>query len=59
MNRTPSAARTYSVWADLLISTPIAQVPFSIIGFLRGQDWLYVAITLVVLGLLTYSLTSG
>jgi uncharacterized membrane protein len=43
----------------LLISTPIAGVLFSFIGFLRGRDWLYVAITLVVLGLLTYSLVSG
>ena len=40
----------------LLIATPIARVVFSIAGFVRQRDWLYVAITLVVLGLLTYSL---
>jgi len=43
----------------LLISTPIARVVVSLIGFLRRRDWMYVAITLVVLGLLTYSLMSG
>ena len=43
----------------LLIATPIARVLFSVIGFARSRDWLYVALTLVVLALLTYSLTTG
>ena len=43
----------------ILIATPIARVVMSVIGFLRQRDWVYVAITLVVLGLLSYSLTSG
>lgn len=43
----------------LLIGTPIARVVFSVIGFARQRDWLYVLITLAVLTLLTYSLTSG
>ncbi len=42
----------------LLIATPIARVLFSLVGFLRQRDWLYVTITAVVLGLLLYSLTS-
>lgn len=42
----------------LLIATPIARVLFSVVGFVRQRDWLYVAITAVVLGLLLYSLTS-
>ena len=40
----------------LLIATPIARVVFSVFGFARQRDRLYVLITLVVLLLLTYSL---
>ena len=43
----------------LLIATPIARVVFSVIGFARQRDWLYVLITLAVLIFLTYSLTHG
>jgi uncharacterized membrane protein len=43
----------------LLIATPIGRVVFSVIGFVRQRDWLYVAITLLVLRLLLYSLMSG
>lgn len=43
----------------LLIATPIARVVFSIVGFVRQRDWLYVAITLIVLALLSYSLLAG
>ena|SRR5947209_5351569 len=40
----------------LLIFTPIARVIFSAIGFALERDYLYVAITLIVLGVLLYSL---
>jgi uncharacterized membrane protein len=40
----------------LLIATPIARVVLSVLAFARERDWLYVAITAVVLALLTYSL---
>ena len=43
----------------LLIATPIGRVVFSVLGFVRQRDWLYVAITLIVLALLSYSLLSG
>ena len=43
----------------LLIATPIARVAFSVAGFLRQRDWLYVLITLVVLILLAYNLSGG
>jgi uncharacterized membrane protein len=43
----------------LLIATPIARVVFSVFGFARQRDWLYVAITLTVLALLSYSLLAG
>ena len=43
----------------LLIATPIARVVFSVIGFAKQRDWLYVVITLAVLMLLTFSLASG
>jgi uncharacterized membrane protein len=40
----------------LLIATPVARVAFSALAFARLRDRLYVAITLVVLALLLYSL---
>lgn len=40
----------------ILIATPIARVAFSLFAFLYQKDWVYVAVTLVVLGLLLYSL---
>jgi uncharacterized membrane protein len=43
----------------VLIATPIARVVFSVIGFARQRDWLYVGVTLAVLILLVYSVTTG
>ncbi len=43
----------------LLIATPVARVAFSIYAFSRQHDWAYVAFTLIVLGLLLYSLSGG
>jgi uncharacterized membrane protein len=40
----------------MLIATPIARVVFSVAGFARQRDWLYVGITLTVLALLAVSL---
>ena len=40
----------------LLIATPVMRVFFSLVGFARQRDWLYVATTAVVLALLLYSL---
>ena len=40
----------------LLIATPIARVMFSVVGFAVERDYLYVALTLIVLGVLLYSL---
>ena len=40
----------------LLIATPIARVAFSVVAFLYERDWMYVLVTLIVLGLLLYSL---
>lgn len=40
----------------LLIATPIARVAFSLFAFVRQRDRLYVAVTLLVLGVLLYSL---
>ena len=42
----------------LLIATPVARVLLSLVGFIRLRDWLYVAITALVLSLLMYSLWS-
>ena len=43
----------------LLIATPVARVAFSVIAYISERDWLYAAITLLVLGILVYSLTSA
>jgi uncharacterized membrane protein len=43
----------------LLIATPVARVFFTVFAFARQRDWTYVAITLLVLGLLLYSLFWG
>ena len=43
----------------LLIATPVARVMFSIVGFVRGREWLYVGVTVTVLILITYSLAAG
>src|SRR5215831_3846714 len=43
----------------VLIATPIARVAFSFFAFLYERDWLYVVVTLMVLGLLLYSLLGG
>lgn len=40
----------------LLIATPIARVAFSVWAFAEERDWLYVMVTLIVLGLLLFSL---
>jgi uncharacterized membrane protein len=43
----------------MLIATPIARVVFSVFAFLYQRDWMYVVVTLFVLGLLSYSLLAG
>lgn len=43
----------------LLIATPIARVVFSVAGFVRQRDWMYVLVTSVVLALLLYSLLTA
>ena len=43
----------------ILIATPIARVAFSVVAFLYQRDWTYVLVTLIVLGLLVYSLLGG
>jgi uncharacterized membrane protein len=40
----------------LLIATPIARVSFSVAAFALERDWLYVGLTLIVLGVLLFSL---
>ncbi len=43
----------------LLIATPITRVLLSILSFLREKDYLYVVITLIVLGIIMGSMLSG
>ena len=41
----------------LLIATPVLRVVFSLFGFAHGRDWLYVALTLIVLSVLALGLS--
>jgi len=41
----------------LLIATPVLRVAFSLFGFARQRDWLYVLLTLFVLTVLTAGLS--
>ena len=43
----------------LLLATPIARVLFSVFAFLREKDYLYVVITLIVLGIIGFSIAGG
>jgi uncharacterized membrane protein len=43
----------------LLIATPVARVVISVFGFLRERDFTYVALTLIVLAVLLFSLFLG
>ena len=43
----------------LLIATPVARVAFSLAAFAVQRDRLYVFVTLVVLGVLTFSVAGG
>lgn len=40
----------------LLILTPVARVLFTLIAFLYKRDWMYVAVTMIVLCVLCYGL---
>ena len=43
----------------LLIATPVARVAFSVVAFFLQRDRAYVVITLMVLGVLLFSLLAG
>ena len=43
----------------LLIATPVARVAFSVVAFALQRDHLYVVVTLIVLGVLIFSLTGA
>lgn len=43
----------------LLIATPIARVALSLLAFVKQHDRTYVVVTMIVLGLLLYSLTGA
>ena len=43
----------------VLVATPIARVIFAIIGFARERDLLYTIVSLIVLGILAFSVVHG
>jgi uncharacterized membrane protein len=50
------AAALIQLGVLLLIATPVARVMFAVVAFLVERDWLYVAISLLVLMVLAFSL---
>ena len=40
----------------ILIATPVARIVFSIIGYILERDYLYIIITVIVLGVILFSL---
>ena len=43
----------------VLLATPITRIAFSVLAFAMEKDTLYVVITLIVLGVITFSIFSG
>ncbi|MCU1334950.1 MAG: putative rane protein [Bryobacterales bacterium] len=43
----------------VLIATPVARVVFAVFAFSAQRDWLYVLVSAIVLGVLTFSLRGG
>lgn len=43
----------------LLIATPVARVAFAVLGFALERDHMYVTVSLIVLGVLIFSLAGG
>ncbi|MEB0260703.1 DUF1634 domain-containing protein [Mucilaginibacter sp. 10I4] len=43
----------------VLLATPVARVIFSIYGFIEEEDKMYIIVTLIVLGIIAFSLFSG
>ena len=43
----------------VLIATPVVRVAFSVLGYLREKDYLYMVITLLVLGIILFSMMGG
>ena len=54
-----SGASIIALGLLVLIATPIARVVFAVIGFAREHDALYTVVSLIVLGILAFSLLHG
>ena len=54
--RTGSARGMIQLSVLILIATPVMRVAFAVYGFARQKHWLFTAISLTVLGLLTFGL---
>jgi uncharacterized membrane protein len=57
--REGSAEAVVQLGLVLLIATPVARVALTLGAFVLQRDWLYVALTALVLGLLLYGLVGG
>lgn len=43
----------------ILLATPVTRIAFSVLAFAMEKDWLYVVITLIVLGVIAFSIFNG
>ena len=57
--RAGSSAGIIGLGLLVLIATPVARVAFAAAGFARERDWLYTAISALVLLILVFSLLHG
>jgi uncharacterized membrane protein len=57
--RSGGTRATIQLGVLLLIATPIARVALTLLAFLYKRDWLYVAMTSLVLGLLLFGFIWG
>jgi uncharacterized membrane protein len=55
----PAPQAVIEIGLLILIATPIARVVFSLVAFALERDHLYVPITLAVLGILMYSISTA
>ncbi|HWB31808.1 MAG TPA: DUF1634 domain-containing protein [Acidobacteriaceae bacterium] len=55
----PDAKSVLELGILLLIATPICRVAFAVAAFVAERDWLYVAVSVIVLAVLLYGMVHG
>ena len=52
----PTSLAVLDVGILLLVAVPIARVAFAAVAFLRERDWLYTAVSVLILGVLMWGI---